>query len=176
MNFAARANLTPAERLRLLEDAEEIRWMKAYYAQVCDEKFGDDHAARPQDVIDAAVRPMVERVFAEDAVWAGSMKGEPPWVGREAIFQRLRLSAWTFAMHYYVNPVIEISGDTAHARWMLWEPCTTAETNQATWMSAITEDDYVRTPDGWRLKHYAVTYKFLTPFDRPWTARHTATA
>ena len=59
--------------------------------------------------------------------------------------------------------------DRAHARWMLWEPCTSVETGRAMWMSAVTEDDYVRTPAGWRLQHYAVTYKFLTPFDRPWT-------
>jgi hypothetical protein len=114
---------------------------------------------------------MVERVFAEDASWGGSTTGDPPIVGREAIFQRLRLSLWTFAMHYYVNPVIDIDGDTARARWMLWEPCTSQETGKAMWMSAVTEDDYVRTSQGWRLKHYAVRYKFLTPFERPWTDR-----
>lgn len=169
MDFADRRHLDPAQRLQMLEDAEEIRWMKAYYAQVCDEKFTVDHRAKPQDVIDAAVRPMVERVFAEDAVWGGSTTGEPPVVGREAIFARLRLSLWTFAMHYYVNPVINIAGDTAHARWMLWEPCTSVETGKAMWMSAVTEDDYVRTSAGWRLRQYSVIYRFLTPFERPWT-------
>ena len=169
MDFAARARLDPATRLQMLEDAEEIRWMKAHYAQVCDDKFTIDHTAKPQAEIDAAVRPMVDRIFAEDASWGGFTDGTPPVIGREAIFQRLRLSLWTFAMHYYVNPVIDVHGDTAHARWMLWEPCTSVETGRAMWMAAITEDDYIRTPQGWRLKHYAVTYKFLTPFDRPWT-------
>jgi hypothetical protein len=171
MDFAIRRGLDPAQRLQMLEDAEEIRWMKAYYAQVCDDKFTEAHVARPQDEIDAMMRPMVERVFAEDAVWDGSPGGAPPIVGRAAIFERLRLSAWTFAMHYYVNPLITLAGDTAHARWMLWETCTVAEGNQALWMSAVSEEDYRRTPDGWRLCHYAVRYKFLTPFDRPWTDR-----
>jgi hypothetical protein len=171
MSFAPRTKLDLPTRIQLLEDVEEIRWMKAYYAQVCDDKFTADHVAKPQDVIDAAMRPMVDRVFAADAVWDGFMNGEPPIAGREAIFQRLRLSAWTFAMHYYVNPVIDIEDDTAHGRWMLWEPCSVAATGQAMWMSAVSEDDYVRTPDGWRLRHYKVHYKFLTPFDRPWTDR-----
>jgi hypothetical protein len=171
MQFASRAKLDIARRLQMLEDAEEIRWMKAYYAQVCDDKFSGDHVARPQAEIDAAMRPMVERVFAEDAVWDGAPNGAPPIRGREAIFQRLRTSAWTFAMHYYVNPRIELDADRAHARWMLWEPCTAVATNQALWMSAVTEEDYVRTADGWRLQHYVVHYKFLTPFDRPWTDR-----
>jgi len=171
MDFAARQRLDPAQRLQMLEDAEEIRWMKAYYAQVCDDKFGPDHVAKPQDVIDAAVRPMVERVFAEDAAWGAAPDGAAPVRGREAIFQRLRVSPWTFAMHYYVNPVITLDGDRAHARWMLWEPCTAVDSNTAMWMSAVSEDDYIRTPDGWRLRNYVVHYKFLTPFDRPWTER-----
>jgi hypothetical protein len=171
MDFAARQKLDPAQRLRMLEDAEEIRWMKAYYAQVCDDKFGPGHVAKPQEEIDAAVRPMVERVFAHDAIWGGAPDGAPPIQGREAIFQRLRLSTWTFAMHYYVNPVITLDGDSAHARWMLWEPCTAVDTNTAMWMSAVSEDDYVRTPEGWRLQNYVVHYKFLTPFDQPWTHR-----
>jgi hypothetical protein len=173
-NFAPRSGLDTATRLRMLEDAEEIRWMKAYYAQVCDEKFFVGGGGKPQAEIDAAVRPMVERVFAEDAVWGGSTTGDPPVIGRAAIFDRLRLSLWTFAMHYYVNPVIDVAGDTAHARWMLWEPCTSFETGKAMWMSAVTEDDYIRTQAGWRLQRYAVTYKFLTPFDRPWTEGHQA--
>ncbi len=169
MDFAGRARLDPAARLLLLEDEAELRWMKAYYAQVCDDKFTDGHVAKPQAEIDAAVRPMVERVFAEDASWGGFTDGAPPVVGRAAIFERLRTSLWTFAMHYYGNPVITLDGDRARARWMLWEPCTSAETGRAMWMGAITHDEYVRTAVGWRIKTYAVTYKFLTPFDRPWT-------
>ncbi len=171
INFSARRKLDPAQRLQMLEDAEEIRWMKAYYAQVCDDKFTDGHVARPQEEIDAMMRPMVERVLAEDAVWDGSPCGAPPLLGREAIFARLRSSAWTFAMHYYVNPLITLDGDTAHARWMLLETCTAAEGNQALWMSAVSEEDYLRTPEGRRLRHYRVRYKFLTPFDRLWTDR-----
>jgi hypothetical protein len=79
MDSAARQKLDPAQRLRMLEDAEEIRWMKAYYAQVCDDKFGANHVAKAQDEIDAAVRPMVERVFAPDAIW-----GARPMVRRRS--------------------------------------------------------------------------------------------
>ena len=90
------------------------------------------------------------------------------FVGREAIFNRLRESNWTFAMHYYCNPHIRLAGDRATATWMLWEPCTHRDRNEAMWMSALTDDEYVRTSDGWRISSYNYRAKFLTPFDKSW--------
>ena len=62
-----------------------------------------------------------------------------------------------------------LAGDTAHGSWMLWQPCTLTRNNRAMLMSAITEDDYVRTPQGWRMRRMGFTLKFITPFDRPWS-------
>lgn len=36
-------------------------------------------------------------------------------------------------------------------------------------MSAATEDDYVRTQDGWRMTFMRFTLKFITPLERPWS-------
>ena len=141
--------------------------MKALYAHACDEKFTDAHRPRSEAEIDALIRPMAERVFTQDAVW--HVPPAEPVRGLPAIIARLKQSRWTFAMHYYVNPVIEIRGDAAHATWMLIEPLTVAESNQSMWMSALTEEDYVRTEAGWRLRHYAVRLKFLSPFDKAWS-------
>lgn len=162
---------TKDARLHRLEAAEEIRWLKAYYAQVCDDKYDAAHRLRPQDEIDAMVAPMVARVFAADAVWDASSAGAAPLRGQNAILARMRTSPWTFAMHYYVNPMIAVDGDTATARWMLWEPCTSGETGQAMWMSAINHDTYVRTAVGWQIQTYHVRYRFLTPFGAPWTGQ-----
>lgn len=158
-----------ATRLRRLEDIEEIRGMKALYAHACDEKFTDTHEPRSEQDINALIQPMAERVFAEDAVW--HVPPDEPVRGRAAIADRLVKSRWTFAMHYYVNPVIDIRGDTAHATWMLFEPLTVAETNKSMWMSAMTEEDYVRTSDGWRLREYFVRLKFISEFTQPWSER-----
>lgn len=110
---------------------------------------------------------MVELVFAEDAEWIGGMS-KLHLRGRDEIFDYLRQNPWNFSMHLYGNPLITVDGDTAHASWMLLEPATRRSDNQAMWMAAVTEDDYVRTAQGWRLRRYELNTKFLTPFDRSW--------
>ena len=156
------------ERLQRLEDVEAIRQLKAFYALCADSKYTDDHRRKPQTEIDAITRRQVDTVFTEDAIWdGGSQFGAIR--GRDAIYDHLRQGRWSFSMHYFLNPHIELAGDRAHATWMLWQPCTFEEGNPCMLMSATTEDDYVRTAQGWRLHHYAFKLKFLTPFDEPWS-------
>jgi hypothetical protein len=161
-------NDTMAERILALEDREAIRALKAYYARCADEKYTDDHRRRDQSEIDTIARRQVEATFTPDAVWDGGPQfGRRE--GREAIYDHLRAGGWNFALHYFVSPVIEISGDTAHASWMLWQPCTLTEGNRSMLMSAITEDDYIRTDAGWRMTLMRFTLKFITPLERPWS-------
>lgn len=156
------------DRLRRLEDLEAIRQLKAFYSQCADAKYTADHRRRPQDEIDAITRRQVDTVFTPDAVWDGGPQfGRLE--GRQAIYDHLRAGRWNFALHYFVNPVITLDGDTAHASWMLWQPATLEENNQAVWMSATTEDDYVRAANGWQLHHYKFRLLFITRFDRPWS-------
>jgi hypothetical protein len=155
-------------RLRLLEDHEAIRQLKAFYARCADSKYTADHRRKPQAEIDAITRRQVDTVFTEDGIWDGG-KQFGTLHGREAIYNHLRGGRWNFAMHYFVNPVIAVNGDAAHATWMLWQPATFEQKDQAVWMSAITEDDYVRTAQGWQLQHYTVVMQFITRFDQPWS-------
>ncbi len=156
------------DRLQRIEDYEAIRQLKAFYSQCADAKYTVDHRRRPQHEIDAITRRQVEAVFTPDAVWDGG-----PQFGRlegsEAIYDHLRAGRWNFALHYFVNPVITLDGDTAHASWMLWQPATMEKDNKAVWMSATTEDDYVRTTTGWKLRHYAFKMLFITKFENPWS-------
>lgn len=156
------------DRLRRLEDFEAIRSLKAFYAKCADSKYTDDHRRKPQAEIDAITRRQVDTVFTQDAVWDGGPQfGEIR--GRDAIYEHLRAGRWSFSMHYFLNPHIELDVDRAHATWMLWQPCTFEEGDRAMLMSATTEDDYVRTASGWRLQRYRFVLKFLTPFDEPWS-------
>ncbi len=160
--------LTLEQRLRRLEDREAIMQLKARYAKFADDKYTADHRRKPQHEIDMITRRQVDAVFTEDAVWDG---GEQFGViqGREALYDHLRGGAWSFAMHYFVNPVLEVHGDAAHADWMLWQTCTFDRQNQSVFMAASTSDDYVRIAEGWRMVRMQFTLKFITRFDRPWS-------
>ena len=167
-------------RVETLEACEAIRQLKAYYAWACDVKFTDQHESISQDEIDAIVRPMVEAVFAEDAVWDGSGTGNAErglYIGHDAIFGRIRQTRLRFAMHSYVNPDIEVMGDKARATWMLWHPCTltkpdaadsTSSSDTAVWLSGLSNDEYLRTPKGWRVSKYTFRPKFSVPFGKSW--------
>lgn len=160
-------------RLQHLEDIEAIRELKAFYAKSADSKYTADHRRRPQDEIDAITRRQVDTVFTEDAVWdGGGQFGEIR--GRDAIYEHLRLGRWSFSMHYFVNPHIELNGDTAHGTWMLWQPCTLEASNRSMLMSATTEDEYVRTAEGWQMNRYTFVLKFLVPHDEPWSVGRNA--
>lgn len=59
------------QRLRMVEDREAIRALKAFYARCADEKYTDDHQRREQPEIDAIARRQVDATFTPDAVWDG---------------------------------------------------------------------------------------------------------
>ncbi len=165
-------DLTLEQRLRRVEDCEAIRALKAFYAHCADAKYTNDHRRKPQDEIDVLTRQQVA-VFTDDGVWDGG----PQFGlrrGREEIYRHLRATGWSFALHYFVSPAIELRGDAAHASWMLWQPCTLTEGNRAMLMSAVTEDDYVRTPEGWRMERMVFKLKFITPVNESWSARRNA--
>ena len=90
--------------------------------------------------------------------------------GREAIreFFRGASKIFTFAIHYGLNPHIEVTGDTARARWYLFMPCTLGEGNQATWRAGIDDEEYVRVGGEWKFKSKISTGIFSTPFDQGW--------
>jgi hypothetical protein len=83
---------TMEDRLRKLEDLEEIRNLKARYAAACDDNYNADAIAE---------------FFAEDAVPDADALGHAE--GRVAIrklFSRVA-GFFPFAVHYVMNPIIE---------------------------------------------------------------------
>ena len=95
---------TLEERIGRLEDIEEIKQLKAEYCASCD----DNHNG-----------PRIAALFVEDGVW--HRQDEGPNNGREEIAAymnvirnsgRMRNSA-----HMVTNPQIEVTGDTAVAKW-----------------------------------------------------------
>ena len=140
-------------RVRVLEDTDAIRNLKARYAAYCDDNYNPDKIAE---------------LFVEDAVWESGPLGR--FEGREAIrefFQRAS-KIFTFALHYGLNAQIEVKGDSARARWYLFMPCTVGEGNKAMWRAGIDDEEYVRLNGEWKFKSKTSTGVFNTPFEERW--------
>ena len=103
-------------RITLLEDIEAIKKLKANYC------LHVDHANEEGWV----------SLFTEDAVWESDKFGR--FEGREAIRGLFRNipEMLHFAIHYVMNPIIEVNGNRATGIWYLLEPCTFAKGKQAT--------------------------------------------
>jgi len=153
-------NLEDLERrLRVLEDIETIKKLKARYCAYCDNNYDADGIAA---------------LFTEEAVWDGGNFGR--YEGREAIrtFFRGAPRIFPFAIHQVMNPIIEVEGEQAKGQWYLFQPATLAEGNQAVWLAARYEEEYVKVESEWKFKRLKVFPSFLTPYDQGWVKKRFA--
>ena len=143
-------------RLRVVEDIEAIKKLKAKYCAACDDQYDADAIAA---------------LFTEDAVWDGGNFGVHR--GREAIrtFFQGAAEIFPFALHQVMNPLIEVDGDNATGQWYLFQPCTLGEHNQALWLAAKYAEEYVRSGQEWQFKSLKVNAEFLTPFEEGWAKK-----
>ncbi len=91
-------------RLETLEVVEAIKKLKARYCQCADERDAAGFA----------------NLFTEDGVFEGGTFGRGQ--GRAGIVTFLRgvqQQSLPFALHYVMNPIIEVQGDTATGQWYL---------------------------------------------------------
>ncbi len=153
-NSSLIARLEELERkVRDLESANEIRNLKATYAAACDDNYNPD---------------LIASLFVEDATWESQGLGK--FEGREAIREFFRgiSSYFTFALHYGLNPHIEVTGDTARARWYLFMPCTVSDGDRALWRAGIDDEEYVRVDGKWMFKSKRSAPIFNTPYEDGW--------
>ncbi len=143
-------------RLQVLEDVEAIKKLKARYCAFCDDQYDADGIAS---------------LYTEDAVWDGGDFGKHE--GREAIrkFFQGASKIFPFAIHQVMNPIIEVEGDKAKGQWYLFQACTLAEGNQAMWLAARYEEEYVRSGGEWKFKHLKVSPSFFTPYGEGWAKK-----
>jgi hypothetical protein len=131
-----------------LADIEAIKQLKARYASACDDDYNPDKLAS---------------LFAEDAVWDGSILGYAE--GRDGIREYFAAASGLvpFAVHQVSNPLIEIDSDRATGEWFLWQPMVFR--GQALWLSAVYHDRYVRVDGQWLYQHLKLEVRMLTPFE-----------
>ena len=140
-------------RVRHLEDVEALRNLKAEYAAACDDNYDPDRLAA---------------LFVENATWESQGMGRHE--GREAIREFFRgiSGHFVFALHYGLNPQIEVTGDTARAKWYLFMPCTVGDTGKAMWRAGLDEEEYVRVDGRWLYKSKKSAPFFHTTFEEGW--------
>lgn len=131
---------TIEERLKVLEDIQEITKLKASYWNYCDGGSGWGHPSHDYNGI--------AELFVEDGVFE-VVRG-PRFEGREAIRAFFKAQqAIPFAIHCGMNPIVEVKGDMATGQWHLILPITQADDpKQACWCFAVYNDEFVRTQDG----------------------------
>lgn len=141
-----------AQRIEALEDREAVRRLKARYAEACDDGY---NLAKLADL------------FTEDAVCDFGAYGR--YRGKEEILANFANSGenWTFAVHYFTLPDIELSGNRATGYWQLWQPVT-IRGHGATWLSAIEDDEYEKIDGRWFIKSIRFVPFFHTPYDLGW--------
>ena len=149
------------ERVQALEDALEIANLKATYMDGADGGWSFNPTPSDADII--------VPLFADEGLWHSDSQGSAS--GHKAIrkawenFSR----AMPFAFHMISNPKIEVDGDHATAKWHLLVRSTDAN-GQEMWAAGIYEDEYMRTPAGWRIQKTHPRLVFLGPYAKGWKA------
>jgi len=148
-------------RIARLQAAEEIRALKARYAEVCDTGYDPGR---------------MEPFFTQDAVWDGGERFGR-YEGIDAIkgFFADISSQIVWALHYMVAPLLEIAEDaeTATGTWYLWQPCTVAVESgpQAVWLTGRYTDRYRREDGRWKFSEVVLDVQTISPFEDGWVQR-----
>ena len=140
-------------RIARMEDLDEIKRLKALYCDICDDGHDPDR---------------IIGIFTEDCVW--EIDGVARAQGQaelRALFERFRDEV-SFSQHQVMNPLIEIDGDRAHGTWYFFAPFTFSENNQARWLAARYEDDYVKLAGSWKIRRLRGVVRMATDYEQSW--------
>ena len=141
------------QRLTRMEDIEAIKQLKAEYCDICDDDHNPDR---------------ITTIFAEDGIWEGAGFGKAQ--GHAAIrelFKKFQTMI-SFSQHQVLNPVIKIDGDRATGIWYFFGPFTFYKDNQAKWLAARYQDDYVKVNGEWKIQHLRARGRMSTDYEKSW--------
>lgn len=159
---------TLEQRLQHIEDYQEIVQIKALYCELLDRR-------RPDPVNHVFGSDAIAALFTADGV-LDNRPGGPFAEGHAAI----RAMYWArrgnvlASSHNVFNPVIRIDGDSATADWhaVFYSRSETTEGEKKEHIAFGTyHDEFVRTPDGWRIKHLRLVFTSDRPNTQPEQAK-----
>ena len=67
-----------------------------------------------------------------------------------------------------MNPIIEVTNDTATGHWLLFQPCTDGTTGEAVWLAATYNDQYVKSDGVWLIDRLSIDVACFSPYDKGW--------
>jgi SnoaL-like domain len=151
-------------RVAASESVLGIQALKARYGELVDQRFSRGSVVDATTL--ARVAGDVAALFTPDGVWDGG-PGLGIATGRTAIAARLQQPTLVFSRHYFLNPRIEVVGETATGRWDLLSPCRRAD-GSSYWMSGYEDDEYARHHGVWLHRSMRLTTVFMAPVGEGW--------
>lgn len=143
--------------IRHLMDVEAIKKLKYLYCRYND---GGWHGQAKSH------QGPSHELFTEDGIWDGSPIARAE--GRAEIRKLFdHFAEQPMAYHAVTNPIIEIDGDFARAHWHLIGAGRLPDDSSILAMAGY-EDEYVRTPDGWRISLMRVIWGRSTTLPDAW--------
>ena len=146
------------ERVRLIEDREEIMRLRVKYTLFND---GGWNGVGTHHDIDALME-----LFAPDATWDGT-----PYNSRAEGWEDIKrlmteFQATPFVIHNVMNPLIDVDGDTATGNWHAIIPAT--HEGKAVWVFGNYVESYVRLDGKWKFHHVRFVTAAQSPYEEGW--------
>jgi len=142
------------ERIRKLEDIEEIKKLQAKYAYLVDSLQFDEMADLFTDDIIANYEPLAK--FSGKVELIAGLK--------EAVKYQ------SMMCHQMMTPLIEVNGDSATATWYLFGPFTakTPEGEVPHWIQGKYSNEYIRVDGKWKYSKIKFETNLQSPYEDGW--------
>ena len=147
-----------AEQVQLLSDIEAIKLLKYQYARGCE-----------QAMMEGNNKPVLA-TLTQDAVWDGGDFGHYEGLDQlDQFFSGLN-ATFTFTWHFFTNPMIEVAGNTAKARWYMLAFYTQTEDGQDLIAITIEDDKYEKIDGKWLISEVLLIPGVMAPFKEGWSS------
>ncbi|WP_285768467.1 nuclear transport factor 2 family protein [Peribacillus sp. SI8-4] len=128
------------ERIQYLEDIESIKKLQATYGHYVDKGWNGKEVNFEK----------LPALFTEDAAWKCAAMGVDS-KGIDNIIEMLKAATaeGELGMHSFTNPIINVSGDKATGKYLLWVGVKNHDGTNLVYQSEDVE--YLRTAEGWKI-------------------------
>lgn len=140
------------EKVRVLEEIENIKKLKYSYCYLCDGYKTDE----------------LLNLFCKDAELDFHEFGKYAGISEiSSFFKETIPKAMTFFVHMVSNPFIEVI-DNEHAKGTWYANVPATLNGEARWMCGRYEEEYIKEEGVWKFKVMNFFWFYETPFDAGW--------